>query len=39
MHVEPNPNYLQSGVLAVVGAFNIFLGLNVGLGGIGTVGW
>jgi Domain of unknown function (DUF4345) len=39
MHFEPNPNYLLRGVLAVIGAFIIFLGLNVGLGGIKTLGW
>ncbi len=38
MQFEPNPNCLLRGVLAVVGAFNIFLGLNVGLGGIRPLG-
>ena len=39
MQFETNPNYLLRGVLAVVGAFIIFLGLNVGLGGVQTLGW
>lgn len=39
MQFEPNPNYLLRGVLVVIGAFIIFLGLNVGLGGIKTLGW
>ena len=33
------PNYLLRGVLAVVGAVIVFLGLNVSLGGIQTLGW
>lgn len=33
------PNYLLRGVLALVGAVIVFLGLNVGLGGIQTLGW
>lgn len=39
MQFETSLNYLLRGVLAVVGAFIIFLGLNVGLGGIQTLGW
>jgi hypothetical protein len=39
MQFETNPNYLLRGMLAFVGAFIIFLGLNVGLGGIKTLGW
>jgi hypothetical protein len=34
-----HPNYLLRGVLALVGAIIVFLGLNVGLGGIQTLGW
>lgn len=33
------PNYVLRGVLALVGAVIVFLGLNVGLGGIQTLGW
>lgn len=33
------PNYLLRGALALVGAVIVFLGLNVGLGGIQTMGW
>jgi hypothetical protein len=33
------PNYVLRGVLALVGAVVVFLGLNVGLGGIQTLGW
>lgn len=33
------PNFLLRGVLAIVGAVIVFLGLNVGLGGIETLGW
>jgi hypothetical protein len=33
------PNYLLRAVLALVGSVIIFLGLNVGLGGIKTLGW
>lgn len=39
MRFESHPNYLLRGVLALVGAVVIFLGLNVGLGGIQTLGW
>ena len=39
MQFETSLNYLLRGALAVVGAFIIFLGLNVGLGGIQTLGW
>lgn len=39
MRIEPNPNYQLRGVLAVLGAVIVFLGLNVGLGGIQTLGW
>ncbi len=39
MQFEPNPDYLLRGVLAVFGAAIIFLGLNVGLGGIQTLSW
>ncbi len=39
MQFETSPNHVLRGVLAVVGAFIIFLGLNVGLGGIQTLGW
>jgi hypothetical protein len=39
MRLELNPNYLLRGVLAVFGAAIIFLGLNVGFGGIQTLGW
>jgi len=39
MQFETSPNYLLRGLLAVVGTFIIFLGLNVGLGGIQTLGW
>lgn len=33
------PNYALRGVLALVGAVIVFLGLNLGLGGIQTLGW
>lgn len=33
------PDYLLRGVLVVVGAMIVLLGLNVGLGGIRTLGW
>lgn len=33
------PNYALRAVLALVGAVIVFLGLNVGLGGIQTLGW
>lgn len=33
------PSYLLRAVLALVGAVVVFLGLNVGLGGIQTLGW
>lgn len=33
------PNYLLRGVLLVLGAVVVVLGLNVGLGGIRTLGW
>ena len=33
------PNYLLRAVLAIVGAVIVFLGLNVGFGGIETLGW
>jgi Domain of unknown function (DUF4345) len=39
MNAETNPNYLLRIVLAIFGAAIIFLGLNVGLGGIQTLGW
>jgi Domain of unknown function (DUF4345) len=39
MTLETRPNYLLRSVLAVFGAAIIFLGLNVGLGGIQTLGW
>ena len=39
MQFETSPNYLLRIVLAAVGAAIIFLGLNVGLGGIQTLGW
>jgi hypothetical protein len=39
MQFETSRNYLLRGVLAVVGTFIIFLGLNIGLGGIQTLGW
>ena len=39
MHIESKPNYLLRGVLALFGAAVVFLGLNVGLGGIQTLGW
>ncbi len=38
MNAETNPNYLLRIVLATFGAAIIFLGLNVGLGGIQTLG-
>ncbi|MEO7222501.1 MAG: DUF4345 family protein [Devosia sp.] len=34
-----HPNYVLRGVLALVGAVIVFLGLNVSLGGIQTMGW
>jgi hypothetical protein len=39
MRFETNPNYLLRGVLALFGAAIVFLGLNVGFGGIQTLGW
>jgi hypothetical protein len=39
MTLEPNPNYLLRAVLALLGAGIVFLGLNVGFGGIKTLGW
>ncbi len=39
MQFETSPNYLLRIVLAAVGAAIIFLGLNVALGGIQTLGW
>jgi hypothetical protein len=37
--VQTRPNYILRAVLAVFGGFIIFLGLNVGFGGIQTLGW
>lgn len=39
MRSETNPSYLLRGVLAAVGAVIVFLGINVGFGGIQTLGW
>jgi hypothetical protein len=39
MTFETNPNYLLRAVLALFGAGIVFLGLNVGFGGIQTLGW
>ena len=39
MSLETNVNYLLRGVLVLLGAVIIFLGLNVGFGGIQTLGW
>lgn len=39
MRFETNPNYLLRGVLVIFGAVIVFLGLNVGFGGIQTLGW
>lgn len=39
MRLQTNVNYLLRSVLALVGAVIVFLGLNVGFGGIQTLGW
>ena len=39
MTLQSKPNYLLRAVLALAGCAIIFLGLNVGLGGIRTLGW
>ncbi|MEP7241523.1 MAG: DUF4345 domain-containing protein, partial [Devosia sp.] len=39
MRSEPHRNYPLRGALAIVGAVIVFLGLNVGFGGIQTLGW
>lgn len=39
MRSHHSPNLVLRGILAVFGAGIIFLGLNVGLGGIETLGW
>ncbi|MEO6015264.1 MAG: DUF4345 domain-containing protein [Devosia sp.] len=39
MNPTARPNYVLRAAIAIVGAFVVFLGLNVGLGGIQTLGW
>lgn len=39
MHLETSVNHLLRGVLVPFGAVIIFLGINVGFGGIQTLGW
>lgn len=39
MRLETNPNYFLRAVLVIFGAAIVFLGLNVGFGGIQTLGW
>ncbi|MBV2150115.1 DUF4345 domain-containing protein [Sphingobium sp. AS12] len=39
MTAKAKANYLLRGAIALVGAVIVFLGLNVGLGGIPTLGW
>ena len=39
MHRSIKPNYLLRGALAVLGLVIVVLGLNVGFGGIRTLGW
>lgn len=39
MQFQTGPNYVLRAAIAIVGVFVVVLGLNVGLGGIQTLGW